>query len=452
MLHTNGDIAFVRDEDSGSQLYVVDATGGEPGNWTRVLWPVLRVRVMNADWSPDGKQLAYAVGEAGPESIGDLAGIYVLDVRTGESEQLTQCTGPCTRQGGLDGGLDWSPDGTRIAYEEAVGDLCNRVSDFAGSCSIYTMAPDGSDRKQLPTGSLEDAVGPSWSADGTHIAFSGRVGTEWNVYTMALDGSGLEGLSADRPSDQSNQVAWSPTGSEIAFEVVTWPEYPEQPTCELWTVEIDGSDPNLIFEWCEIGGSKIAFSGSGPEWSPDGNEDRVTTTVAGYVVIKPDGSDSTRWHRMGIARQVLWRGSRFLNNTMERTNDAKVIARRYKLNGSCAGPLRCGNRGLGLGQHLPGHLDVDRHRRKQPTSDHQGSGQGRLAMFLFDDSATIACHGSPAHVQGSGVVDGAHLLMRGTLTCIPGGNPLTGRVSLRFVYHSGSDTLTDDSGVRWHRS
>ena len=82
----------------------------------------------------------------------------------------------------------------------------------------------------------------------------------------------------------------------------------------------------------------------------------------------------------------------------------------------------------------------------------RGSGQGRLAMFLFDDSATTACPGLPAHLQGSGVVAGAHLNMRGTLTCIPGGNPLAGRVSLDFVYHSGSDTLTDNTGVRWHRS
>ena len=82
----------------------------------------------------------------------------------------------------------------------------------------------------------------------------------------------------------------------------------------------------------------------------------------------------------------------------------------------------------------------------------RGSGQGRLAMFLFDDSATTACHGSPAHLQGAGMVAGTHLHMRGTLTCMPGGNPLTGRVSLGFVYHSGSDTLMDDTGVRWHRS
>jgi hypothetical protein len=50
------------------------------------------------------------------------------------------------------------------------------------------------------------------------------------------------------------------------------------------------------------------------------------------------------------------------------------------------------------------------------------------------------------------VVEGERLLMTGTLTCIPGGNPLQGRTSLGFVYDPGTDTLSDDSGVTWYHS
>jgi hypothetical protein len=83
----------------------------------------------------------------------------------------------------------------------------------------------------------------------------------------------------------------------------------------------------------------------------------------------------------------------------------------------------------------------------------QGSGQtGHHAMFLFDDSATTACDGSPAHLQGSGVVEGDSLVMIGTLTCMPGGNPLRGRTSVGFVHDPGTDTLSDDSGVTWYRA
>lgn len=50
------------------------------------------------------------------------------------------------------------------------------------------------------------------------------------------------------------------------------------------------------------------------------------------------------------------------------------------------------------------------------------------------------------------MVDGDSILMRGTLTCQPGGNPLHGRISVVYVYDSATDTLTDDSGVTWSRA
>ncbi len=83
----------------------------------------------------------------------------------------------------------------------------------------------------------------------------------------------------------------------------------------------------------------------------------------------------------------------------------------------------------------------------------RGSGQsGHHAIVLVDDSATTACHGSPARFKGSGLVDGDRLLMTGTLTCMPGGNRLRGRTFLGFVYDPGAETLSDDSGVTWYRA
>jgi hypothetical protein len=85
--------------------------------------------------------------------------------------------------------------------------------------------------------------------------------------------------------------------------------------------------------------------------------------------------------------------------------------------------------------------------------DIRGAGRtGHYALSLFDDSATTACEGSPAHLRGSGVVDGDSLVMTGTLVCRPGGNPLRFRTSLAFTYDPGTDTLTDESGVAWDRA
>jgi hypothetical protein len=88
----------------------------------------------------------------------------------------------------------------------------------------------------------------------------------------------------------------------------------------------------------------------------------------------------------------------------------------------------------------------------QQQLDIRGSAAGTHAVSLYDDSASVACGGSPAHVQGTGDVDGNSLVMTGTLTCQPGGNPLAGRISIGFTYSPGTDTLTDESGVIWVRS
>jgi len=287
VLSANGDIAFLaRSADNGS-LYLADAAGGEPQILDACPGDCDGMAIMSVDWSPDGTKIAYSIGSASGASIGDLAGIYVLDIGTGASTQLTHCVRPCVRQGAVDGGLDWSPDGSRIAFDEAVDDLCDSPSQFRGTCGIYTISADGSDRARLPTGSVDDPVGPSWSPDGTHIAFSARVDQDWFVYAMGVDGSGLSRLSGDRPSRASNQAAWSPTGAEIAFEVVSG--HPESPVCQLWLFDPDGSGDRQVSEGCEMGGHVFARSGSGPEWSPDG------TMIAfyngdGLQVINADGS------------------------------------------------------------------------------------------------------------------------------------------------------------------
>ena len=84
--------------------------------------------------------------------------------------------------------------------------------------------------------------------------------------------------------------------------------------------------------------------------------------------------------------------------------------------------------------------------------DVNGSGNHGYSMFLYDDEATSACGGDPARLTGTGQMDGDTLTMTGSLTCLPGGNVLRFRIDYVFVYSAGADTLTDASGVVWHRA
>ena len=81
----------------------------------------------------------------------------------------------------------------------------------------------------------------------------------------------------------------------------------------------------------------------------------------------------------------------------------------------------------------------------------RGGGSDNFAVALFDDAAT-ACGGAPAQAVGSATADGDDLLMRGTITCLPGGNFVRGRLLLEFHYDEGTDTLIDFSGVVWERA
>jgi Tol biopolymer transport system component len=291
----NGDIAFTRSEGvdaSSGPLYVMHPTGGRPRLLDACPGTCEKMAVRGADWSPDGTRIAYTVTATTAESIGNRAGIYVLDVVTGESTQLTECVSPCS----LQEGLDWSPDGTRIVFDEAANGHCSFAWGFAGSCAIYTMNADGSDRTQIPTGSLTDPVLPSWSPDGTHLAFSAREEQDWFVHTMALDGSDLRQLSTGLPSGNPGRPGWAPTGEQIAFIAVAFGA--DSHPCEVWTVAPDGSDRANVYQGCEPGGAHISFGGTGPEWSPDGTR-MAFYDGDGIALIDPDGSNPTKLEPTG---------------------------------------------------------------------------------------------------------------------------------------------------------
>lgn len=262
-------IAFVSDRDGDAEIYVMNADGSgveqltdnEFGDYFPTWSPDGRriafisereddvqihdIYVMNADgsgieqltdacnnvspaWSPDGQRIAF-------QSRGD---IYVMYADGSGVEQLTgEPSESCAEIfiADLDGDGDgnfyvrnengsvelftdyesldwenvnwlpsWSPDGSRIAFS----------SYRDGDSEIYVMNADGGGVEQLTDNEIRDWL-PSWSPDGGRIAFQSHRDGDWDIYVMNADGSGVVRLNEDEYYDSF--PAWSPSGDRIAF-------------------------------------------------------------------------------------------------------------------------------------------------------------------------------------------------------------------------------------------
>ena len=104
--------------------------------------------------------------------------------------------------GAYDSAPAWSPDGRRIAFES---DANVAGANPEGDMEIWTMAADGSQRRQLTRNALHDE-GPAWSPDGGRLLAytSGPDDTHGDIHVMTAAGRHLRRLDdATRALDES---------------------------------------------------------------------------------------------------------------------------------------------------------------------------------------------------------------------------------------------------------
>ena len=107
--------------------------------------------------------------------------IYVMDVDGSNQRRLTD-------NSAWDLAPTWSPDGSRIAFE----------SNRDGNDEIYVMDADGSNQRRLTDNPAWDSFA-SWSPDGSRIAFSSKRDGNIEIYVMDADGSNQRRLT-DNPA------------------------------------------------------------------------------------------------------------------------------------------------------------------------------------------------------------------------------------------------------------
>ena len=164
--------------------------------------------------SDDGKLLAFE-HDNGDFSAG---GIYVGPEHgrdLAEFRQVTTAPGLALGAGGFDGNPDISPDGTRIAFVRVLD-----TTHGAGQSAVFVVGVDGTGLTRLTPYDL-DAERPSWSPDGSTIAFatnSDNFPTQQEIDTVPADGGPIVQLTHDPLPVQNFGPNWSPDGTRIVFD------------------------------------------------------------------------------------------------------------------------------------------------------------------------------------------------------------------------------------------
>ena len=264
----NGKIAFERPGTEMSTLHTIspDGTGEEPlptANW----YPA------EPSWSADGQAIAYRCWVNG----------VCVKTMGGADIEVYEAYGTST-----DPSL--SPDGSTVVFSEEVEscpdesepDWCFLQKDLAThsahtwSCCSTPLGEniwgDETEPSWSPDGSLIAFVGtrishppdgtyvpgpgvsgstPDWSPDGTRLVYSRHDGSDNEIYVVGRDGTGNMQLTNNSVSDQ--RPAWSPDGSKIAFES-------DQGDWEILVMKSNGTGVHAVTD--------NAVDDQDPSWQP----------------------------------------------------------------------------------------------------------------------------------------------------------------------------------------
>ena len=186
--------------------------------------------------SPDGETVA--VSGSGPEG----AGIYL--VPSGRAPGASSERAEFWVQGASH---VWSPDGTRLAFTRG------------GRLGVIAM---GRPEDRVLVQGLEGVRAPSWSPDGSTIAFYSTESGFQDIWLVAADGSPVARqltFEAAEGDDARFAPRWSPDGRWIAFvsnEADWWHD-------DVWVVDVASSVAHQV--------SSTLMAASSPIWSPDGS-------------------------------------------------------------------------------------------------------------------------------------------------------------------------------------
>ena len=201
--------------------------------------------------SPDGNEVAYVVSRVDTGSMTSVSHLWLMDLATGGSTQLT-------RSGTNNAAPAWSPDGKRIAF------VSNRTGD--GRSAICIIDRDGGEAAEIETFAAKP-VSIAWHPEGTSLAVVVPMGKADASAPRVVTRIDYKQDNRGLINDERNQV------------VLVWPDHGE-------TRQI----------------TDAPFDHAYPQWSPDGRKLAVKRTrlngMASQLLILDD--DGNELKRIGV--------------------------------------------------------------------------------------------------------------------------------------------------------
>ena len=303
---------------------------------------LFKLRFLNgAKLSPDGAKALYTVNKIDADADKEFSAIYLLDLSSGETRQMTSGRA-------VDGSAAWSPDGKSIAF----------LSDRDGSTQLHLLPADGGEARQLTA--FKRGIGGSvaWSPDGGKIAFSAVPDTDaadlsvepyrvdravyrfdaigylddqvQDIYVLDLGGEGAKRLTSDRANNSN--LRWSPDGSRILYDATMRADATRAMTPDLMSVDLAGAVSPVLKGWANIDkanyspdGKRIVFIGRPNDGKAIGTKSDlyVLDLATGDIQCRTNGLDVGVGGRLSLDMPV---SGLSLTNTLVSADGAFAFA------------------------------------------------------------------------------------------------------------------------------